>query len=330
MRYILTFIIHLVFGQDPKYMAASQNARSGSTPKTHRRSRPPIQTCDPDRSRPHDPDRSRPHDPDPFVLCWLDIFFFKVLKSITVYYKVLLQYYKVLLQYYKVTLCTTKYDAGWSREFWKNLAIPFQTSFQTVPDPFQTSSMESKGRVHSQPCCPRRKNRSVRPVQNHLIQFKSYMKWLSWFQALRSRRAEKTFYESGRSRRPDHRGTIQTRLSTHAHMNIYIYTHLFWNIYIYVHIHPFMFPSNSVLRSHLTVSWCWWKVGDFSSCFHEALEPGIKFCINLVHSNVGGFSGNFEKEIDTKKCRYDAWACIFIASTKCRISDLEPCNLNCT
>ena len=45
-------------------MAASQNARSGSTPKTHRRSRPPIQTCDPDRSRPHDPDRSRPHDPD--------------------------------------------------------------------------------------------------------------------------------------------------------------------------------------------------------------------------------------------------------------------------
>ena len=29
-------------------MAASQNSRSGSTPKTHRRSRPPIQTCDPD------------------------------------------------------------------------------------------------------------------------------------------------------------------------------------------------------------------------------------------------------------------------------------------
>ena len=33
-------------------MAAPQNSRSGSTPKTHRRSRPPIQTCDPDRSRP--------------------------------------------------------------------------------------------------------------------------------------------------------------------------------------------------------------------------------------------------------------------------------------
>ena len=42
-------------------MAAPQNSRSGSTPKTHRRSRPPIQTCDPDRSRPHDPDLwSRP------------------------------------------------------------------------------------------------------------------------------------------------------------------------------------------------------------------------------------------------------------------------------
>ena len=37
-------------------VAASQNARSGSTPKTHRRSRPLIQTSDPDRSRPHDPD----------------------------------------------------------------------------------------------------------------------------------------------------------------------------------------------------------------------------------------------------------------------------------
>ena len=92
-----------------------------------------------------------------------------------------------------------------------------------VPDPFQTSSMESTGSVHSQACCPRRKNRSVRPAQNHLIHFKSYMKWLSWFQALRSRRADKTFYESGRSRRPDHRGTIQTGLSTHAHIYIFFY-----------------------------------------------------------------------------------------------------------
>ena len=176
-----------------KYGCKSK-CRSGSTPKTHRRSRPAIQT-DPDRSRPHDPDLwSRP-------LCFM-LVGHVLFQSTEKYY----------------VLCTTKYDAGWSREFWKNLAIPFQTSFQTVPDPFQTSSMESKGSVHSQPCCPRRKNRSVRPVQNHLIQFKSYMKWLSWFQALRSRRAEKTFYESGRSRRPDHRGTIQTRLSTHAHI----------------------------------------------------------------------------------------------------------------
>ena len=172
-------------------LAASQNARSGSTPKTHRRSRPPIQTFDPDRSRPHDPDLwSRP-------LCFMLVG--HVLFQSTEKYYVLCttKYYSSTTLYYKVLLCTTKYDAGWSREFWKNLAIPFQTSFQTVPDPFQTSSMESKGSVHSQPCCPRRKNRSVRPVQNHLIQFKSYMKWLSWFQALRSRRAEKTFYESG-------------------------------------------------------------------------------------------------------------------------------------
>ena len=178
------------------------------------RSRPAIQT-DPDLTIQTDPDLTiQTYDPDPFVLCWLDIFFFKVLKSITLYYKVLLQYYFVLQSislYYKVRCWVT----SWILE---KFGIPFKTSFQTVPDPFQTSSMESKGSVHSQPCCPRRKNRSVRPVQNHLIQFKSYMKWLSWFQALRSRPAEKTFYESGRSRRPDHRGTIQTRLSTHAHM----------------------------------------------------------------------------------------------------------------
>ena len=86
-------------------MAASQNARSGSTPKTHSRSRPPIQTCDPDRSRP-----IQTCDPDPFVLCWLEIFFCKVLKSITLYYKVL--YYSSTTLYYKVLLCTTKYDAG--------------------------------------------------------------------------------------------------------------------------------------------------------------------------------------------------------------------------
>ena len=191
-----------------------QNPHAIQTPDPDQRSRP-IQTS---RSRPIQTSRSRPiqtYDPDPFALCWLDIFFFKVVTSIIL---CTTKYYSSTTLYYKVLLCTTKYDAGWSREFWKNLAIPFQTSFQTVPDPFQTSSMESKRSVHSRPCCPRRKNRSVHPAQNHLIQFKSYMKWLSWFQALRSRRAEKTLYESGRSRRPDHRGTIQTRLSTHAHM----------------------------------------------------------------------------------------------------------------
>ena len=204
------------------YMAASQNARSGSTPKTHRRSRPPIQTCDPDRSRPHDPDRSRPHDPDlydpdPFVLCWLEIFFFKVLRSITLYYKVLLQYYFVLESttlYYKVRC----WVISWILEKFGH-PVPDLVPDRSRPVPEQFHGIQ--GQCPFTAMLPRRQNRSVRPVQNHLIQFKSYMKWLSWFQALRSRRAEKTFYESGRSRRPDHRGTIQTRLSTHSHIYIY-------------------------------------------------------------------------------------------------------------
>ena len=91
-------------------MAASQNARSGSTPKTHTRSRPPIQTCDPDRSRPHDPDGSRPHDPDLWSrpLCFMlagHVLFQSTEKYYTLYYKVLLQYYFVLQSitlYYKV------------------------------------------------------------------------------------------------------------------------------------------------------------------------------------------------------------------------------------
>ena len=127
-------------------MAASQNARSGSTPKTHRRSRPPIQTCDPDRSRPQDPDRSRPqdpdrsrpHDPDPFVLCWLEIFFFKVLKSITLYY--------CTTKYYSVLQSTMLGDLVNFGKIWPSRSRPRSR-------PFQTSSMESKGSVHSQPCC---------------------------------------------------------------------------------------------------------------------------------------------------------------------------------
>ena len=185
-----------------------------------------IQTCDPDRSRPHDPDRSRPHDPDLWSrpLCFMLVghfLFQSTEKYYTLYYKVLLQYYFVLQSislYYKVRC----WVISWILEkFWPSRSRPRSRPFQTRSRPV---SMESKGSVHSQPYCPRRKNRSVHPAQNDLIQFKSYMKWLSWFQALRSRRAEKTFYESGRSRRPDHRGTIQTRLSTHAHIYIYIHT----------------------------------------------------------------------------------------------------------
>ena len=55
------------------------------------RSRPAIQT-DPDLTIQTDPDLTiQTYDPDPFVLCCLEIFFFKVLKSITLYYKVQLQ-----------------------------------------------------------------------------------------------------------------------------------------------------------------------------------------------------------------------------------------------
>ena len=43
---------------------------------------------------------------------------------------------------------------------------------------------------------------------------------ITWFKALRSRRPEQTFCNSGRSRRPDHRGTIQTRISEHSHIII--------------------------------------------------------------------------------------------------------------
>ena len=229
------------------YMAASQNARSGSTPKTHRRSRPPIQTSDPDRSRPHDPDLwSRPlclifvrhlrlqstekyysalqsTGTTPVPFCTTKCYNYKVLKGTTFYYK--LQYYSVLQSttlYYKVIQSTILGDLVNFGKFGHPVPDLVPDRSRPVPDQFQTSSTAS---VHSQPCCPRRKNRFVRPAQNHLIHFKSSMKWLSWFQALRSRCAEKTFYESGRSRRPDHRGTIQTRLSTHAHIvnRIYVY-----------------------------------------------------------------------------------------------------------
>ena len=84
-------------------MAASQNARSGSTPKTHRRSRPPIQTCDPDRSRPHDPDRSRPHDPD----LWSRPLCFMLVGHVL--FQSTEKYYSVLRSTTPVLLSTTKY-----------------------------------------------------------------------------------------------------------------------------------------------------------------------------------------------------------------------------
>ena len=83
-----------------------------------------IQTCDPDLW-------SRP-------LCVRLVGHF-LFQSTGKYYSVLQSATPVLLctsLYYKVLLCTTKCDSGWSREFWKDLAIPCQTSFQTVPDQF--------------------------------------------------------------------------------------------------------------------------------------------------------------------------------------------------
>ena len=208
--------VRKVLSSTKSYMAASQNARSGSTPKTHRRSRPPIQT---------DPDLTiQTYDPDPFVLSSLDIFFYKVLKCTTLHYKVLVllqyhsvlqsatKYWKVLLcttnssttLYYKVLLCTTKYysvlqsttlyykvllcatkyysvvqsttlyykvlqstilgDLVNFGKIWLSRSRPFQTRSRPVP-------RNPRASVHSQPCCPRRKNRSVRPAQNHLIHF---------------------------------------------------------------------------------------------------------------------------------------------------------------
>ena len=97
---------------------------------------------------------------------------------------------------------------------------PFQTRSRPVPwNPQAVSIHRHVAQEEKTGLCVQRRN--------HLIHFKSYMKWLSWFQALRSRRADKTFYESGRSRRPDHRGTIQTGLSTHAHIYIFFFTYAF-------------------------------------------------------------------------------------------------------
>ena len=99
------------------------------------RSRPAIQT-DPDLTIQTDPDLTiQTYDPDPFVLCWLDIFFFKVLKSITLYYKVLLQYYFVLQSltlYYKVRC----WVISWILEkIWPSRSRPRSRPFQTRSRP---------------------------------------------------------------------------------------------------------------------------------------------------------------------------------------------------
>ena len=127
-------------------MAAPQNSRSGSTPKTHRRSRPPIQTCDPDRSRPMiqtscfilfgfvDPDPLfyfgvNMLDPAPSLPLWLDC----GLEGHAVQ----------LLAAASLLLAAVQLEHFGSRpvtvpRFGANLPIPFQTSFHTVPDLFQT------------------------------------------------------------------------------------------------------------------------------------------------------------------------------------------------
>ena len=188
-----------------------QNPHAIQTPDPDLRSRP-IQTS---RSRRIQTSRSRPMIQTPLFYVGWKCSLFKVLKSIIL---CTTKYYSSTTLYYKVLLCTTKYDAGWSREFGEKFGhpVPDLVPDRSRPVPDQFHGIQ--GQCPFTAMLPKKKNRSVHPAQNHLIQFKSYMKWLSWFQALRSRRAEKTFYESGRSRRPDHRGTIQTRLSTHAHI----------------------------------------------------------------------------------------------------------------
>ena len=195
-----------------------QNPQAIQTPDPDLRSRP-IQTS---RSRQIQTSQSRPMIQTPlFYVGWTF--------SFTKYWKVLLcttKYYSSTTLYCKVLESTTLYATYYSSTTLYYKVRSWVISWilekfgHPVPDLVPDRSRPVPDQFHGiQGPLPKKKNRSVRPAQNHLIQFKSYMKWLSWFQALRSRRAEKTFYESGRSRRPDHCGTIQTRLSTHAHLS---------------------------------------------------------------------------------------------------------------
>ena len=128
-------------------MAANQNLRSGSTPKTDTRSRPPIQTS---RSRPIQTSRSRPIQTyDPFgsrPLCFMLVGHF-LLQSTEKYYSVLQSAAPVLrctAKYWKVLLCTTKFfsvlqsavgDFVNFEKTWPSLSKPRSRPFQTRSRP---------------------------------------------------------------------------------------------------------------------------------------------------------------------------------------------------
>ena len=175
---------------------------------------PPKPTRDPDRSRPHDPDLwSRP-------LCFMLVGHFLFQSSekyYTLYYKVLLQYYFVLQSislYYQVRC----WVISWILEkFWPSRSRPRSRPFQTRsrPVPWNPRAVS----IHSHVA---QEEKTGLCIQCRMIWFSLSRIWNDYHDSRHSvpDMRKKTFYESGRSRRPDHRGTIQTRLSTHAHMTI--------------------------------------------------------------------------------------------------------------
>ena len=127
---------------------------------------PPKPTRDPDpRSRPviqTDPDLTIQTDPNLTIQTMIQTRLFYVGWTFSE------KYYSVLQSTTPVLLCTTKYCSVPQSTMLGdlvNFAKIWPSRCRPRSRPFQTSSMESKGSVHSQPCCPRRKNRSVRPVQ---------------------------------------------------------------------------------------------------------------------------------------------------------------------
>ena len=123
-----------------------QNPHAIQTPDPDLRSRP-IQTS---RSRRIQTSRSRPMIQTPlFYVGWTC--------SFSKYWKVL---YSVLQSTTPVLLCTTKYYSVLQSTMLGdlvNLGKIWPSRSRPRSRPFQTSSMESKGSAHSQPCCPRRK-----------------------------------------------------------------------------------------------------------------------------------------------------------------------------